>query len=79
MKSEVADVKNSAGNRYAGTGASAAFLKEFAEGYPWAHVDIAPMAFAVKGQALVITHKFGRQLHCRPRPQCNCGRTATCG
>lgn len=52
MKSDVADVKNSAGNCYAGTGASAAFLKEFAEGYPWAHVDIAPMAFAVKGQAV---------------------------
>lgn len=38
------------GDRYAGTGASAAFLKEFADGYPWAHLDIAPMAFAAKGQ-----------------------------
>ncbi|MBI5293163.1 MAG: leucyl aminopeptidase [Chloroflexi bacterium] len=50
MKSDVADIKNSAGDRYAGTGASAAFLKEFADGYPWAHLDIAPMAFAAKGQ-----------------------------
>jgi len=52
MNSDVADIKNSAGDRYSGVGASAAFLKEFAEGYPWAHVDIAPMAFAVKGQAV---------------------------
>lgn len=50
MKSDVADLKNSAGDRFCGVGASAAFLKEFAEGYPWAHIDIAPMAFAVKGQ-----------------------------
>jgi len=50
MNSEVADIKNSAGDRYCGVGASAAFLKEFAEGYPWAHVDIAPMAYAVGGQ-----------------------------
>lgn len=52
MKSDVADVKNSASDRYAGVGSSAAFLKEFAEGYPWAHLDIAPMAFATKGQAV---------------------------
>ncbi len=50
MNSEIADIKNSAGDRYAGLGASAAFLKEFVEGYPWAHIDIAPMAFALKGQ-----------------------------
>lgn len=50
MNSEVADIKNSAGDRYAGVGVSAAFLKEFAEGYPWAHVDIAPVAYAVPGQ-----------------------------
>lgn len=50
MRSDVADLKNSAGDRYCGVGASAAFLKEFAEGYPWVHIDIAPVAFAVKGQ-----------------------------
>lgn len=50
MNSDVADIKNSAGDRYAGTGVSAAFLKDFAEGYPWAHIDIAPVAFAAKGQ-----------------------------
>jgi leucyl aminopeptidase len=50
MRSDVADLKNSSGDRLCGVGASAAFLKEFADGYPWAHIDIAPMAYAVKGQ-----------------------------
>jgi len=45
LKSDVADMKNSAGNRYSGVGASAIFLKEFAEGYPWAHLDIAGMTY----------------------------------
>jgi leucyl aminopeptidase len=45
IKSDVADMKNSTGDRYAGVGASAAFLQEFADGYPWAHLDIAPMAY----------------------------------
>jgi leucyl aminopeptidase len=44
MKSDTADLKNS-GGRYGGVGASAAFLKAFAEGYPWAHLDIAPIAY----------------------------------
>jgi leucyl aminopeptidase len=51
INSDVADMKNSAGNRYSGIGVSAAFLKEFAEGYPWAHLDIAPMAFLNKAAA----------------------------
>lgn len=45
IKSQVADVKNSAG-RTAGVGASAKFLEHFTEGYPWAHVDMASMAWA---------------------------------
>jgi leucyl aminopeptidase len=47
MKSDTADLKNS-GGRYGGVGASAAFLKAFAEGYPWAHLDIAPIAYLDK-------------------------------
>lgn len=43
IKSQVADVKNSAG-RFAGIGTSAKFLEHFTEGYPWAHVDMASMA-----------------------------------
>ena len=45
IKSQVADVKNSAG-RFSGVGASAKFLEHFTEGYPWAHVDMASMAWA---------------------------------
>jgi len=45
IKSQVADVKNSAG-RYAGIGTSAKFLEHFTEGYPWAHVDMASMSLA---------------------------------
>jgi leucyl aminopeptidase len=45
IKSQVADVKNSAG-RYAGIGTSAKFIEHFTEGYPWAHVDMASMSLA---------------------------------
>ncbi len=45
MKSDVADLKNS-GGRPAGTITAAIFLKEFAEGYPWAHLDIAGTAYS---------------------------------
>jgi leucyl aminopeptidase len=44
IQSLSADVANS-GGRYGGVGSSAIFLKQFAEGYPWAHVDIAGMSF----------------------------------
>lgn len=50
LKSEVADMKNSSGNRFGGVGVSAIFLSEFAEGYPWAHLDIAGMAYAEGGK-----------------------------
>ncbi|MFQ6047674.1 MAG: leucyl aminopeptidase, partial [Gemmatimonadales bacterium] len=44
IKSDVADVKNS-GGRAAGTLTAAWFLREFVEGYPWAHLDIAGTAY----------------------------------
>jgi leucyl aminopeptidase len=44
IQSLTADLANSGGRR-GGVGTSAVFLKQFVEGYPWAHVDIAPMAF----------------------------------
>ena len=44
IKSEVADMKNT-GGRQGGVGSSAIFLKEFTS-YPWAHLDIAPMALS---------------------------------
>ena len=44
IKSEVADIKNS-GGRAAGTITAALFLKEFADSYPWVHLDIAGTAY----------------------------------
>jgi len=44
-KSDIADVKNS-GGRPAGTISAGWFLREFAEGYPWVHIDVAGTAYA---------------------------------
>ena len=44
IKSDIADIKN-VGGRKAGTITAAAFLKEFAEGIAWAHLDIAGTAW----------------------------------
>jgi leucyl aminopeptidase len=44
MKSDIADVKNS-GGRPAGSISAGWFLKEFVEGFPWAHLDIAGTAY----------------------------------
>lgn len=40
IDTDVADMKNS-GGRWGGSIIAALFLREFAEGYPWAHLDIA--------------------------------------
>ena len=44
MKSDIADVKN-AGGRPAGSISAGWFLREFVDGYPWAHLDIAGTAW----------------------------------
>jgi leucyl aminopeptidase len=44
IKSDVADIKNS-GGRPAGAITAALFLKEFAEEFPWVHLDIAGTAY----------------------------------
>lgn len=44
IKSDIADIKNSAG-RYAGTITASWFLREFAEDTPWVHLDIAGTAW----------------------------------
>ena len=51
IKSDVADMKNS-GGRMGGVATSAIFLKEFTD-YPWAHLDIAGMAFSEKEKGFV--------------------------
>jgi leucyl aminopeptidase len=45
IKSDVADVKNT-GGRAAGSITAALFLKEFVEGFPWVHLDIAGTAYS---------------------------------
>ncbi|MCZ6680177.1 MAG: leucyl aminopeptidase [Candidatus Poribacteria bacterium] len=52
LKSKVADVKN-IGDGTAGTIAGAAFLKQFAEDYPWVHLDIAGTAWDVEGSSYI--------------------------
>jgi len=54
MKSDVADIRNIA-SKPSGGGASkgAAFLATFAEGYKWAHLDIAAMAHPREDKPLV--------------------------
>jgi leucyl aminopeptidase len=44
MKSDIADVKN-AGGRPAGSISAGWFLREFVDGFPWAHLDIAGTAY----------------------------------
>ncbi|MDE0299278.1 MAG: leucyl aminopeptidase [Candidatus Poribacteria bacterium] len=52
IKSDTADAKN-VGDGTAGTIAGAVFLKKFAEGYPWVHLDIAGTAWDMKGSSYV--------------------------
>jgi len=47
IDSEVADVKNT-GDRYGGAIVAALFLEEFVGDTPWAHMDVAGVAFAQK-------------------------------
>ncbi len=48
MKSEIADIKNSGPARQAGTIMGGIFLKKFVQDkYPWAHLDIASVAFSL--------------------------------
>src|SRR5690606_20701121 len=49
IKSEVADLTNT-GGRMGGVGTASVFLEEFTD-YPWAHLDIAPVAFGLKAGA----------------------------
>jgi leucyl aminopeptidase len=50
MKSDIADVKN-AGGRPAGSISAGWFLREFVEGFPWAHLDIAGTAYTDREDA----------------------------
>jgi len=45
IKSDIADVRNTGGGRWAGATAAAMFLKEFVDDTPWIHLDIAGVAW----------------------------------
>jgi leucyl aminopeptidase len=49
MKSDIADVKNS-GGRPAGSISAGWFLREFVDGFPWAHLDIAGTAYTERDE-----------------------------
>jgi leucyl aminopeptidase len=52
IKSDVADIKNS-GGRPAGAITAGMFLREFAEGFPWVHLDVAGTAYTESELATV--------------------------
>lgn len=53
LKSDVADLKNVTDTGQAGTITAAKFLEEFAEGLPWAHLDIASTAWTERDKPYV--------------------------
>ena len=52
LKSAIADVQNIGGGRAGGSITAAQFLQRFVNGKPWAHLDIAGMAWASKDSAV---------------------------
>jgi len=52
LKSHIADMKN-IGGRWGGSITAACFLERFVEGVPWAHIDIAGMAWSEKSRPTV--------------------------
>ncbi len=58
IKSDIADVKNS-GGRAAGSITAGWFLKEFVEGYTWAHLDIAATAYTDRDDAALVKGPTG--------------------
>lgn len=52
INSEIADVKNTGNGRGAGSITAAQFLKRFVNNKPWAHIDIAGMAWDKNGSDL---------------------------
>jgi len=58
LKSHIADMKN-IGGRWGGSITAACFLERFVEGVPWAHIDIAGMAWSEKSRPTVPTGGTG--------------------
>jgi leucyl aminopeptidase len=53
IKSDIADMKNS-GGRMGGSITAGWFLKEFVDGFPWAHLDIAATAYSDREDAAAV-------------------------
>jgi leucyl aminopeptidase len=75
MKSDIADVKNS-GGRPAGSISAGWFLREFVDGFPWAHLDIAGTAYSdredptrVKGPTGIGVRLFAEFVLARDKPK----------
>ncbi len=58
IKSDIADVKNT-GGRPAGSITAGWFLREFVDGFPWAHLDIAGTAYSDKETAMAAKGPMG--------------------
>jgi leucyl aminopeptidase len=58
MKSAIADVTN-AGGRPAGSISAGWFLREFVEGFPWAHLDIAGTAYTDRDEPIRVKGPTG--------------------
>jgi len=53
IKSDIADMKNVGGGRAGGSITAAQFIQRFVDGCPWAHLDIAGVAWGSKDQPTV--------------------------
>jgi leucyl aminopeptidase len=53
IDSDIADVKNIAGNRWGGAIIGGQFLKRFVQEVPWAHIDIAGVTWTEKDKPVV--------------------------
>lgn len=59
INSEIADMRNTSISRGGGSIAAAKFLQRFTNSVPWAHLDIAGMAWAVKDLPLCVKGASG--------------------
>ncbi len=58
IKSDIADMKNS-GGRPAGSISAGWFLREFVDGFPWAHLDIAGTAYTEREEPIRVKGPTG--------------------
>jgi leucyl aminopeptidase len=59
MKSDIADLNNTAGHRWGGACTAAAFLKQFVGDTPWVHIDIAPTSIGAPATSIQYKHVAG--------------------